>query len=81
MKKMTSQCKHETVDKYGICAVCGALASPLPYHRYITASLLLDAEKESGTISHRDYVERKAKLNFVKEYSLSNDLWHPYTNS
>ncbi len=79
MKKSTPQCKHEIVDKYDICAVCGTLTRPFPYHRYITASLLLHAEKESGIISDADYKERKAKLDFVKEYSLENNFWRPYT--
>jgi hypothetical protein len=79
MNKRAPQCKHERVDRYGICAECGTLTSPLPYHLYITASLLLDAEKETGTISDADYLERKAKLDFVKEYSMIHNIWRPYS--
>ncbi len=79
MNNRTLRCKHERVDRYGICAVCGTLTRSFPYHLYITASLLLDAEKESGAVSDADYVERKAKLNFVKEYSITNNFWHPYS--
>jgi hypothetical protein len=67
------------VDKYGICAVCGTLTKPIPYHLYITSSVLLEAEKESGIISDADYMERKAKLDFVKEYSMFNNFWRPYS--
>ena len=79
MKKSKSQCKHQTVDKYGICAVCGTLTKHFPYHLYLTSAVLLEAEKESGIISNADYMERKAKLDFVKEYSMLNHYWHPYS--
>jgi hypothetical protein len=26
-----------------------------------------------------DYMARKAKLDFIKEYSINNNLWRPYT--
>ena len=79
MKRSKSQCKHQTTDKYGICAICGTLAKPFPYHLYLTSNVLLEAEKDSGIISEADYMERKAKLDFVKEYSMLNDLWRPYS--
>jgi hypothetical protein len=79
MKQKTLQCKHESVDRYGICEVCGRLTKPFAYHLYITSILLLDAEKASGIISDADYMERQAKLDFIKEYSLNNNLWRPYT--
>ncbi len=79
MKNSKSQCKHQTIDKYGICAVCGTLTRPFPYHLYLTSAVLLEAEKESGIINDKDYRERKAKLDFVKEYSMLNRYWHPYS--
>ena len=79
MKHPTSQCRHERVDRYGICEVCGRLTKPFAYHLYVTSSLLLDAEKASGIISDVDYIERQAKLDFIKEYSIHSNLWRPYT--
>jgi hypothetical protein len=79
MKKSKSQCKHQTIDKYGICAVCGTLTRPFPYHLYLTSTVLLEAEKDSGIISNADYRERKAKLDFVKEYSMLNHYWQSYS--
>jgi hypothetical protein len=79
MRKSKSQCKHTVTDKYGICAICGTLTKPFPYRLYITYNVLLQAEKDSGIISEADYRERKAKLDFVREYSMLNHLWHPYS--
>jgi hypothetical protein len=74
-----STCKHERVDRYGICEACGMLTKHFAYHHYIASSLLLEAENASGIISDADYIERQAKLDFIKEYSLNNNLWRPYS--
>jgi len=79
MKKSLLQCKHENVDRYGICEACGKLTKPVAYHLYLTSRLLLDAERASGILSDADYTERQAKLDFIKEYSINNNLWRPYT--
>lgn len=79
MKQSKLQCKHTKVDRYGICEVCGTLTKPFAYHLYITSSILLNAEKASGIISDADYIDRQAKLDFIKEYSINNNLWRPYS--
>jgi len=77
MSEPTSTCKHKKLDEYGICVICGIPTRLYPFQLYITKSSLLELERGRGTITEPQYIERKRKLDLIKEYCLKNDPWLP----
>ena len=76
MSEPTSLCKHKKVDEFGICVACGTPTRLYSFQLYITKSSLLELERGRGTISESQYVERKTKLETIKDHCIRNDLWH-----
>ncbi len=77
MNEPILDCKHEKLDEYGVCEACGVPTRLYPYQLYVIKSSLLELERGRETISASQYAERKAKLDFIKDYCIKNDLWHP----
>ena len=79
MNQSTSFCEHEKTDEFGICAACGKLTRVYSYTLYENKCASLELAKQEGTISDEEYKKKKAKLDYIKEYSIEQKLWNPYT--
>jgi len=77
MCEPNSVCKHKKVDEYGICVVCGIPTRLYPFQLYVTKGSLLELERGRGIISESQYIERKTKLETIKDHCIKNGLWHP----